>query len=768
MLSAYTSYSLQTRDLQASLKRVASDSMVAREAAYYKENIGKVRSVDDLMNDYRLYNYVVKAHGLEEMAYAKAFIRQVLESDLNDPKSLANRLTDTRYLTLAAAFDFGNRSASPALQSEAQQDALVAAYYSQITNHEKQQKAETDYYISEAVTISNVDDIFRDTALRDYIYSAFAIDGAITNEEQLKKIIASDPADPASHVNATYGPKLEEWQLKIDDLVLERQQPGLSSTRKEQIDYLITSYQKFIGQAENYFKLASAFSFNPDGTPIDGVPAQNNDQILFVAERFVSSSGRLDETGATLNYGYFTSKIDEVQSVGDLTADSRLKDMLIVAFGLPKYTTTTGKLEWALTQDPSDPDSPIHAEAPGFVALARAFNFSADGTLADGISAMSAEQQNTMMSAYFERYDDEYEAADEKTVNQYKKYVGLVSNLSDFLSASAGSTAVRSFALQAFDIGPNELSLLDLRKILTSDINDRRSFVNSLKDDRFLRLAKAFNFNTDGTIGTPLLAQPESEITRLSKAYLAEKTKSDTNAAAKTKAEDETKYYREQIERISSVSELLSNKRLVSFMLTAEGIDPAKVKLSDLEKMFKSDLNDPKSFVNQLEDQGFRLLVASFNFGPDGKISESAASVQTRRTLMSTQDMYLRQTLEEQVGEENEGARLALYFQRMAPTIKNVYEILSDTAIAKVVRTMFGLPDEIANGNIDMQANVIKKNLDLADLKDPEKVEKLISRFLAFYEMENGAPDPVLMAFQAPGEISADTLTALALLRTRR
>nr|CAD6436727.1 hypothetical protein REQ54_04068 [Rhizobium sp. Q54] len=348
MISAYTSYNLYARDLQASLKRVANDSMVAREAAYYEQNIGKVQSIDDLMDDYRLYNYVVKAHGLEEMAYAKAFIRQVLESDLSDPNSLANRLSDTRYQSLAAAFDFGNKGAAPSLQTELQQDSIIAAYRSQIDAQEKAQKAETDYYITAAGKISSVDDIFSDAGLRDYVFSAFAIDGAIVDDEQIKKIISSDPSDPDSYVNTIYGPRLEEWNSKIDTLVLERQQGGLSPTRKEQIDYLITTYQKFVGQAESYFKLAAAFTFNPDGTLDDGMKAQTDEQILFVTEKYVYSSDRLTEAGATLNFGHFQSKIGEVRSVGELTEDSRMKDLLIVAFGLPKYTTTDAKIEWTL------------------------------------------------------------------------------------------------------------------------------------------------------------------------------------------------------------------------------------------------------------------------------------------------------------------------------------------------------------------------------------------------------------------------------------
>jgi hypothetical protein len=45
-----------------------------------------VKSVDDLLKNDRLYQYAMKAHGLEDMTYAKAFMKKVLESDLSDPK----------------------------------------------------------------------------------------------------------------------------------------------------------------------------------------------------------------------------------------------------------------------------------------------------------------------------------------------------------------------------------------------------------------------------------------------------------------------------------------------------------------------------------------------------------------------------------------------------------------------------------------------------------------------------------------------------------
>ena len=104
MLSTYTSYNLIANDMLKSLNRTATETVNARDAAYYKENIGKVASVDEFLDDYRLYSYAVKAFGLEEMTYAKAFMKKVLDSDLTDSASFANSLTDERYRNFAAEF----------------------------------------------------------------------------------------------------------------------------------------------------------------------------------------------------------------------------------------------------------------------------------------------------------------------------------------------------------------------------------------------------------------------------------------------------------------------------------------------------------------------------------------------------------------------------------------------------------------------------------------------------------------------------------------
>ena len=96
MISTFLSYRMYTADIAKTVQRTLSDAQVAREHAYYNENIGKVKSVDDLLKDQRLYAYAMKAHGLEDMTYAKAFMRKVLESDLTKEDSFVRKLVDPR------------------------------------------------------------------------------------------------------------------------------------------------------------------------------------------------------------------------------------------------------------------------------------------------------------------------------------------------------------------------------------------------------------------------------------------------------------------------------------------------------------------------------------------------------------------------------------------------------------------------------------------------------------------------------------------------
>src|SRR5690606_37299462 len=120
-------------------------------------------------------------------------------------------------------------------------------------------------------------------------------------------------------------------------------------------------------------------------------------------------------------------------------------------------------------------------------------------------------------------------------------------------------------------------------------------------------------------------------------------------------------------------------------------------------------------------------------------------------------------------GEQNQGVRLVLYFERKAPTITSAFSILADKALTKFAQVALGIPASASTQDIDKQAAAIERRLDLADLKDPEKLNELILRFTSMWELENPSqtsPVPnVLIGQPLQATFSADLLASLQNLK---
>ncbi|MEM5491954.1 DUF1217 domain-containing protein [Hoeflea sp. AS16] len=765
MISSYQSYTFYTKDINQTLSRKAADAVISRELQYYRETIGSITSIDEFLDNDRVYAYAMKAYGLEEMTYAKAFIRKVLESDLTDTSSFANLLTDTRYKTLAAAYDFGKTVTSEIVQTPTQMDSLIGTYEQTIQDNDSQLRADTNYFTAVVPTFTNVDDLFKDIRARDYVFTTFGIDPDTFDYDTIRSVLTSDIADAGSYINSVIAPKVDDWTVLVADLNTQLADPSKTAAEKEKINYLITQYSKSIAKADNFFNLAASFNFKADGTLDAGVEPMNAAQMKLVTESYVLSQPRLTSTGALLNKEYYENTISSITTIDELLDNSRLSIMMLTAYGVP-LTTSRADVKWALEQDTSDLNGEIYTKSDEIIALAKAFNFESDGTITPGKDIQDSDQLFMTMANYIDKYNDADDEADAAAIAKYKLYIGLTSNLDDFLSAQPAAVTIREFALKAFNISPDEVSTYKLKQVFTSDPYDPKSYVNTMGDDRFVQLAKAFNFAADGSIGAPRYAQSENEITRIGKAYYTAVTRLDSSESSKAAAEDEVAYYRTQLQNLETVDQLLADVRLKNVLLVAEGLRPVDVSNETLRAVLLSDLDDPDSFANQQTDIGFQKIAGSFNFDADGFIRpNNSQSVQNERGLVETQRLYLNQAIEEEAGEESLGARLALYFERMAPTLTSAYDILADDALAQFVRIAFSISEETAASDIDKQKEMLDRFLDIDDLLDPEKVETLVQRFLALYDIDNGAEDPLLTLMNGSTSINFETVATLAQLR---
>ena len=78
MISTMTRYQMLQTNPALTKSLTQNDAMVKRDTEYYQANISKVKTIDEFVKDYRLFNYAMKAYGLEDMIYAKAFIKKLL------------------------------------------------------------------------------------------------------------------------------------------------------------------------------------------------------------------------------------------------------------------------------------------------------------------------------------------------------------------------------------------------------------------------------------------------------------------------------------------------------------------------------------------------------------------------------------------------------------------------------------------------------------------------------------------------------------------
>lgn len=83
---------------------------VKRDEEYFRRNIGKVNSAEDLVADRRLLQVALGAYGLESDINNKYFIKKVLADGTLKTDALANRLANKQYEKLSAAFGFGDFS----------------------------------------------------------------------------------------------------------------------------------------------------------------------------------------------------------------------------------------------------------------------------------------------------------------------------------------------------------------------------------------------------------------------------------------------------------------------------------------------------------------------------------------------------------------------------------------------------------------------------------------------------------------------------------
>jgi hypothetical protein len=186
--------------------RAKTPPLIQRDIDYFRENIGKVSSPEELLEDERLYRFALSAFDLESQIPSRALVKKVLEEGVRDDDALANQLVDQKWKTFARAFAFaevGDRN----VRNGSFVDGVVERY----TRVKLESDAGEDnlgvrlaaYFDRKAQNFTSWFSVLADKALREVVFTAFDLPNEMqqTNPDKLVSIFESrmdieDLSDP--------------------------------------------------------------------------------------------------------------------------------------------------------------------------------------------------------------------------------------------------------------------------------------------------------------------------------------------------------------------------------------------------------------------------------------------------------------------------------------------------------------------------------------------------------------------------------------------
>jgi len=164
----------------------AKEPAVARDIAAFKKAVASAKSPGELLDNPIARKVLLTANGLGSYVDATALAKQALLSDPKDSKALVNRLTDTRWKSVAQTYAFATTGLA-ILKDPATLATLANAYAEVKWRHSLDATtpglSNALAFRAGAAKVTSVDQILGDTVLRDVVTTALGIPKEIAYQE---------------------------------------------------------------------------------------------------------------------------------------------------------------------------------------------------------------------------------------------------------------------------------------------------------------------------------------------------------------------------------------------------------------------------------------------------------------------------------------------------------------------------------------------------------------------------------------------------------
>ncbi len=191
-------YLVQSREMQQDL--LAKSPEVSRQTDGFVEKLQNIKTSDQLMADRDTLGVVLGAFGLQDEIGNTALIKRILDSDLTDSTSLANTWSDTRFLSMARAFNFAGEG-GPQLSAIQDTDPAIETL--------------KDYMTADDLLAGET---FKDRNTLNDVLKQYGIEQYAANTTFLKRVLESDPDQVGSFTNSLADKGLIEFSRAFNNV----------------------------------------------------------------------------------------------------------------------------------------------------------------------------------------------------------------------------------------------------------------------------------------------------------------------------------------------------------------------------------------------------------------------------------------------------------------------------------------------------------------------------------------------------------------------
>ena len=160
------------------VKVTAAQPMVKAAIGAFTQAVSSAKSMTQLLANPQFMNVLLTANGMSDQIGYTALATKALTSNLSDPNSLANQLTDTRWKTLAQNYDF-SANGLKSLQNPATIAAIANDYATASWGASQDQVtpglSNALAFKAQASSITSVDQILGDPTLRAVVTTTLGI-----------------------------------------------------------------------------------------------------------------------------------------------------------------------------------------------------------------------------------------------------------------------------------------------------------------------------------------------------------------------------------------------------------------------------------------------------------------------------------------------------------------------------------------------------------------------------------------------------------------